>query len=231
MPFLYFDFSYLLLIPALLFGIWAQARVKSAYTKYSQVRNMRGYTGADTARMILEQNGIYDVRVQHISGSLTDNYNPVNKTLNLSDGVYDSATVAAVGIAAHEAGHAVQHAVGYFPIKVREAIIPVTKIGSWLYWPVILAGLLFSSQNLIDVGILLFSLIAVFQLVTLPVEFNASNRAIATIEKNEILLGQELSGAKSVLKAAALTYVAALVSSLAQVLRLVILFGGRNRRR
>ena len=231
MPFLYFDFSYLLLIPALLFGIWAQARVKSAYTKYSQVRNMRGYTGAETARMILEQNGIYDVRVQHIGGSLTDNYNPVNKTLNLSDGVYDSATVAAVGIAAHEAGHAVQHAVGYFPIKVREAIIPVTKIGSWLYWPVILAGLLFSSQNLIDVGILLFSLIAVFQLVTLPVEFNASNRAIATIEKNEILLGQELSGAKSVLKAAALTYVAALVSSLAQVLRLVILFGGRNRRR
>ncbi len=231
MPYLYFDFSYLLLIPALLFGIWAQARVKSAYTKYSQVRNMRGYTGADTARMILEQNGIYDVRVQHISGSLTDNYNPVNKTLNLSDGVYDSATVAAVGIAAHEAGHAVQHAVGYFPIKVREAIIPVTKIGSWLYWPVILAGLLFSSQNLIDVGILLFSLIAVFQLVTLPVEFNASNRAIATIEKNEILFGQELSGAKSVLKAAALTYVAALVSSLAQVLRLVILFGGRNRRR
>ncbi len=231
MPYLYFDFSYLLLIPALLFGIWAQARVKSAYTKYSQVRNMRGYTGADTARMILEQNGIYDVRVQHISGSLTDNYNPVNKTLNLSDGVYDSATVAAVGIAAHEAGHAVQHAVGYFPIKIREAIIPVTKIGSWLYWPVILAGLLFSSQNLIDVGILLFSLIAVFQLVTLPVEFNASNRAIATIEKNEVLLGQELSGAKSVLKAAALTYVAALVSSLAQVLRLVILFGGRNRRR
>lgn len=231
MPYLYFDFSYLLLIPALLFGIWAQARVKSAYTKYSQVRNMRGYTGADTARMILEQNGIYDVRVQHISGSLTDNYNPVNKTLNLSDGVYDSATVAAVGIAAHEAGHAVQHAAGYFPIKIREAIIPVTKIGSWLYWPVILAGLLFSSQNLIDVGILLFSLIAVFQLVTLPVEFNASNRAIATIEKNEVLLGQELSGAKSVLKAAALTYVAALVSSLAQVLRLVILFGGRNRRR
>ena len=230
MPYLYFDFTYLLLIPALLFGIWAQAKVKSAYTKYSRVRNMRGYTGADTARMILEQNGIYDVRVQHISGNLTDNYNPVNKTLNLSDGVYDSATVAAVGIAAHEAGHAVQHAVGYFPIKLREAIIPVTKIGSWLYWPVILIGLLFSSQNLIDVGILLFSLIAVFQLVTLPVEFNASNRAIATIEKNEVLYGQELSGARSVLRAAALTYVAALVSSLAQVLRLVILFGGRNRR-
>ena len=231
MPWFYIDYYYIILIvPALLFGLWAQSRVNSAYSKYSRVGNMRGYTGADAARMVLEQNGIYDVTIRRTSGKLTDHYDPRNKTINLSDGVYDTVSVAAVGIAAHEAGHAVQHAVGYFPIKVREAVIPITQIGSYLYFPIIILGIIFSYQPLVDAGIILFSFLAIFQLVTLPVEFNASNRAIATIERNDILYGEELRGAKSVLKAAALTYVAALVSSLAQLLRLMLIFGGRNRR-
>lgn len=231
MPYYYFDFTYIIfIIPALLFGFWAQFRVKSTYLRYSKVGTMRGYTGAETARYILEQNGIYDVTIRHITGNLTDNYNPKNKTLNLSDGVYGSSSVAAVGIAAHETGHAIQHAIGYFPIKLREAVIPVTQIGSWLYMPLLLVGMLFSSQSLIDIGILMFSMIAVFQFLTLPVEFNASNRAIQTIREGNILYGDEVSGARSVLKAAALTYVAALVSSLAQILRLLVLFGGSRRR-
>ncbi len=232
MPWFYLDYYYIILIvPALIFGLWAQSRVNSAYTKYSRVGNMRGYTGADAARFILEQNGIYDVTIRRISGKLTDHFDPRNKTINLSDGVYDSTSVAAVGIAAHEAGHAVQHAVGYFPIKVRETIIPITQIGSYIYFPIIILGIVFSYQPLVNAGIMLFSLIAVFQLVTLPVEFNASGRAIKTLDESDILYGDELRGAKSVLKAAALTYVAALVSSLAQLLRLVLIFGGNNRRK
>lgn len=231
MPYYYLDFSYIIFIlPALLFGLWAQLRVNTAFNKYSRIANSRGYTGAETAKYILEQNGIYDVTIRHISGNLTDNYNPKNKTINLSDSVYNSASVAAVGIAAHETGHAIQHAVSYFPIRLREMVIPVTQIGSWVYMPLLLLGMLFSSQTMIDVGIIMFSMIAVFQLITLPVEFNASNRAIKTIREGELLYGQELSGAKSVLKAAALTYVAALVSSLAQILRLMVLFGGSRRR-
>lgn len=231
MPYYYLDFSYIIFIlPALLFGLWAQFRVNTAFNKYSRIANSRGYTGAETAKYILEQNGIYDVTIRHISGNLTDNYNPKNKTINLSDSVYNSASVAAVGIAAHETGHAIQHAVSYFPIRLREMVIPVTQIGSWVYMPLLLLGMLFSSQTMIDVGIIMFSMIAVFQLITLPVEFNASNRAIKTIREGELLYGQELSGAKSVLKAAALTYVAALVSSLAQILRLMVLFGGSRRR-
>lgn len=231
MPYYYLDFSYIIFIlPALLFGLWAQLRVNTAFNKYSRIANSRGYTGAETAKYILEQNGIYDVTIRHISGNLTDNYNPKNKTINLSDSVYNSASVAAVGIAAHETGHAIQHAVSYFPIRLREMVIPVTQIGSWVYMPLLLLGMLFSSQTMIDVGIIMFSMIAVFQLITLPVEFNASNRAIKTIREGELLYGQELSGAKSVLKAAALTYVAALVSSLAQIFRLMVLFGGSRRR-
>ena len=178
----------------------------------------------------MEQNGIYDVTIRHIFGSLTDNFNPREKTINLSDEVYNSTSVAAIGVAAHETGHAIQHAVGYSPIKIREAIIPVTQVGSWMYFPIILLGLVFSSQTLLNVGILLFGTIALFQLVTLPVEFNASNRAIMTLQNNGILYGNEITGAKAVLRAAALTYVAALVSSLAQLLRLIVLFGGHRSR-
>ena len=229
MPY-FFDYYYIILIiPALLFGLWAQFRVKSAYARYSKVQNINGMTGADAARYVLEQNGVYDISINRIAGNLTDNYNPTNKTINLSDGVYSSTSVAAVGIAAHEAGHAVQHAVGYFPIKLREAIIPVTQVGSTLYLPIILLGLFFNSYSTITVGIILFASITAFQFVTLPVEFNASNRAIEAIENGNLLYGDELSGARSVLKAAALTYVAALVSSMAQLLRLVLMFGGRRR--
>ena len=223
------DITYIIfIIPALLFGIWAQISVQSAFSKYSRVPSARGYTGAEVAKLLLEQNGIYDVTIRHISGSLTDNFNPREKTLNLSDDVYNSTSVAAIGVAAHETGHAIQHAVGYRPIKWREAIIPVTQLGSWAYFPIILLGIVFSSQTLVNVGILLFATIALFQLVTLPVEFNASNRAIATLENNGILYGNEITGAKAVLRAAALTYVAALVSSLAQLLRLLVIFGGRR---
>ncbi|MBQ8789379.1 MAG: zinc metallopeptidase [Oscillospiraceae bacterium] len=231
MPFYYgFDIYYLILIvPALLFGLWAQSQVNTNFQKYSKIGTMRGMTGAQAAEYILQQNGIYDVEVRHISGHLSDNFNPKNKTINLSDSVYNSTSIAAIGVAAHEAGHAVQHAVNYKPIRIREMIIPVTQIGSWLYLPIIFVGFLFSSQYLVNLGIILFSTLAVFQLVTLPVEFNASDRAITTLAQSGILYGEEIDGAKKVLKAAALTYVAALVSSLAQLLRLIILFGGRRR--
>lgn len=232
MPYFYgFDITYFIfIIPALIFGLWAQISVKSAFSKHSRVSTARGITGAEAAKLILEQNGIYDVTIRHISGSLTDNFNPREKTINLSDEVYNSTSVAAIGVAAHETGHAIQHAVGYSPIKIREAIIPVTQVGSWMYFPIILLGLVFSSQTLLNVGILLFGTIALFQLVTLPVEFNASNRAIMTLQNNGILYGNEITGAKAVLRAAALTYVAALVSSLAQLLRLIVLFGGHRSR-
>ena len=232
MPYFYgIDITYFIfIIPALIFGLWAQISVKSAFSKYSRISTARGITGAEAAKLILERNGIYDVTIRHISGSLTDNFNPREKTINLSDEVYNSTSVAAIGVAAHETGHAIQHAVGYSPIKIREAIIPVTQVGSWMYFPIILLGLVFSSQTLLTVGILLFGTIALFQLVTLPVEFNASNRAIMTLQNNGILYGNEITGAKAVLRAAALTYVAALVSSLAQLLRLIVLFGGHRSR-
>ena len=225
-----FDIYYfILIIPALLFGLWAQSQVNANFQKFSRVGTMRGMTGAQAAEYILQQNGIYDVQIRHVSGHLSDNFNPRNKTINLSDSVYNSTSIAAIGVAAHEAGHAVQHAVNYAPIRIREMIIPVTQIGSWLYLPKIMVGFLFSSQALVNVGILLFSTLAIFQLVTLPVEFDASGRAIKTLESSGILYGEEITGAKKVLKAAALTYVAALVSSLAQLLRLILIFGGRRR--
>lgn len=225
-----FDIYYfILIIPALLFGLWAQSQVSTNFNKYSKVGTMRGMTGAEAAEYILRQNGIYDVQIHHISGNLTDNFNPRKKTISLSDSVYNSTSIAAIGVAAHEAGHAVQHAVNYAPIRIREIIIPVTQIGSWLYLPIIMVGFLFSSQSLVNIGILLFSTLAIFQLVTLPVEFNASDRAIKTLESSGILYGEEITGAKKVLRAAALTYVAALVSSLAQLLRLILIFGGRRR--
>lgn len=225
-----FDIYYfILIIPALLFGLWAQSQVNNNFSRYSQIETMRGMTGAQAAEYILRQNGIYDVQVRHISGHLSDNFNPKTKTVNLSDSVYGSTSIAAVGVAAHEAGHAVQHAVNYKPIRIREMIIPVTRIGSWLYLPILLIGVLFSSQGLVNAGILLFSTLAVFQLATLPVEFDASDRAIKTLSGSGILYGEEIDGAKRVLRAAALTYVAALVSSLAQLLRLILIFGGRRR--
>ena len=225
-----FDIYYfILIIPALLFGIWAQSQVNTNYQKYSQIRTMRGMTGAEAADYILRQNGIYNVSINQISGHLSDHFNPKTNAINLSESVYNSTSIAAIGVAAHEAGHAVQHAVNYKPIKIREMVIPVTQIGSWLYLPILLVGVFLSSQGLVNLGILLFSTLAIFQLVTLPVEFDASDRAIKTLSQSGILYGEEITGAKKVLRAAALTYVAALVSSLAQLLRLILIFGGRRR--
>ena len=225
-----FDIYYfILIIPALLFGIWAQNQVNTNYQKYSRIRTMRGMTGAEAADYILRQNGIYNVSINQISGHLSDHFNPKTNAINLSESVYNSTSIAAIGVAAHEAGHAVQHAVNYKPIKIREMVIPVTQIGSWLYLPILLVGVFISSQGLVNLGILLFSTLAIFQLVTLPVEFDASDRAIKTLSQSGILYGEEITGAKKVLRAAALTYVAALVSSLAQLLRLILIFGGRRR--
>lgn len=243
MPFYYyFDWSYLVLVvPALLFSLWASARVNSTFKKYSAMRNARGMTGAEAARAVLRANGVTDVRIEYVSGNLTDHYDPKNKVIRLSQDVYDAATPAAVGVAAHEAGHAAQYAANYLPIRIRAAIIPATNIGSKLSVPLIILGLLLPGLrifapyteffNLIAwIGVACYSLCVLFQLVTLPTEFNASRRAVAAIERCGLLLPEEQQGAKKVLKAAALTYVAALSASLAQLLRLIIIVGGRQRR-
>lgn len=243
MPFYYyFDWSYLVLVvPALLFSLWASARVNSTFKKYSAMRNARGMTGAEAARAVLNANGVTDVRIEYVSGNLTDHYDPKEKVIRLSQDVYDAATPAAVGVAAHEAGHAAQYAANYLPIRIRAAIIPATNIGSKLSVPLIILGLLLPGLrifapyteffNLIAwIGVACYSLCVLFQLVTLPTEFNASRRAVTAIERCGLLLPEEQQGAKKVLKAAALTYVAALSASLAQLLRLIIIVGGRQRR-
>ena len=226
-----FDPTYLLLVvPAIIISMIAQAKVKSAFSKYSKVYSIRKITGADVCRQILNENGLSHIKVEHVSGYLSDHYDPKNKVIRLSDRVYNSTSVAAIGVAAHEAGHAVQYGEGYFPIKVRNAIIPVTKIGSNLTMPLILIGLFTSIGFLINLGLILFMAVVIFQLVTLPVEFNASRRAISTIRDYGILELSEIKGAKSVLTAAAMTYVAALLVALANFLRLLILFGNRGKR-
>ncbi len=219
---------WMLIVPALLLAAWAQSQVKSSFNTYSRVYNRRGYTGAEVARMILDSNGLHHIRLERVSGSLTDHYDPKGQVIRLSDSVYGSTSVAALGVAAHEAGHAVQYAEGYGPIKLRTAIIPATQIGSQLAVPLVLLGFVFEMQPLVTAGILFYSLAAVFQLVTLPVEFNASSRAMAVLEQAAILEGEEVTGARKVLKAAALTYVAALITALAQLLRLIMV---ANRRR
>ena len=225
-----FDYTwYLLVLPAFLLALWAQLRVKTTYAKYSKIRSVRGRTAAEVARQILNDHGLTYVRVDQITGELTDNYDPRTNVVHLSQGVYNSTSIAAIGVAAHECGHAVQHAEEYGPLRLRSAIIPVTNIGSSLSIPIFFVGLLLNFPLLMSIGILLFGLVALFQLITLPVEFNASRRALATIEERGLLTGDETRGARRVLSAAALTYVAALASSLAQLLRLVIISRGRNR--
>ena len=224
------DSYYLILVlPAILFSLWAQMKVKSTFAKYERVRSYAGYTGAQIARRILDENGLYDIRVERVSGSLTDHYDPRAGVVRLSDSVYNSVSVAAVGVAAHETGHAVQHATNYAPLGIRNIIIPMTNIGSQLSMPLILLGLLLNSSNLIFIGIAAFSMMTLFQLITLPVEFNASARAVRTLSNGGMMSDEELSGTKKVLTAAALTYVAALLVSAMQLLRLIILFGGRRR--
>ena len=227
----YFDPTYILIIIAAIISLIAQWRVNSAFSKYSRVASMSGMTGAQAARMILQSNGINDVSVQRISGKLTDHYNPSTKVLNLSESVYGSTSVAAIGVAAHECGHAIQHVRGYFPLSLRTALVPVANIGSQLSWVFIIVGAILSfNQTLITIGIIMFSAAVLFQLVTLPVEFNASARALEQLESNGILYRDEVSQTRKVLSAAALTYVAAAATAILQLLRLIILFGGRGRR-
>lgn len=238
MPYSYYyygiDPTYILVLIGAVICMIASARVKSTYNKYSKYRSASGMTGAEAAQRILNTAGIYDVTIQHVSGNLTDHYNPSNKTLNLSDSVYGSTSVAAVGVAAHECGHAIQHQKNYVPLTLRAAIVPVANLGSTLAWPLILIGLLFSRNTgalFIDLGIICFSFAVIFQLVTLPVEFNASRRALRILGNQGILSESELPYTRKVLQAAALTYVASAASAILQLLRLILLFGGRDRDR
>ncbi len=230
MPYYFgFDATYLLIIVGAVICLIASARLKSTYAKYAKVRAMSGMTGAEAAERILQHSGIYDVRIEHVAGDLTDHYDPTNKVLRLSDTTYGARSVAAIGVAAHECGHAVQHAKNYSPLTIRKNMVPVVNIGSALSWPMILIGIFLGyNSTLIHLGIILFSLAVLFQLVTLPVEFNASSRALVLLKDTGILYTDEVKSARTVLKAAALTYVAGAASTLLQLLRLVILFGGRR---
>jgi len=219
-----------IMIPVLLFSFYCQIKVKRAFRRYSSVHAMCGMTGAQAAARLLQLNGITDVQIRQIGGTLTDYYDPKNKEICLSGDVYNATSVAAIGVACHEAGHACQHAQGYAPLKIRNAAIPATRIGSSLGIPLVLLGMVFTWRPLIMVGIVLYALVALFQLLTLPVEFNASRRALQTIESNQFLTEQEYRGAKKVLTAAALTYVAALASALVTLLRLLLLAGRSNDR-
>ena len=238
MPYAYyygFDWTYLaIILPCLILSLWASARVNSTFKRYSKQLSVRHITGAEAAQRVLRHNGVYGVRVQQVNGNLTDHFDPKANVIRLSDSVYNSTSTAAIGVACHEAGHAVQYAEEYFPIKIRAAIIPVTNFGSKLAMPLILAGILFSafgnfSYTLVYLGILCFALSLVFQLVTLPVEFNASRRAMTAIDDTEILSEDERKGARKTLTAAAMTYVAAAAVAFAQLLRLILLFGRRRR--
>ena len=219
----------ILLVPILLLSLYAQAAVSGNFSRYSKVTNRRGLTGAQAAAGVLRAHGITDVGIARCSGKLTDYYDPRNNTIFLSDSVYDAATVAAVGVAAHEAGHAVQYAVGYGPVKLRSALVKTTQFSSQASFIILMIGLVLYIQPILLLGIVLFGVVAFFQLVTLPVEFNASRRALAAIESRNLLTDDELRGARSVLRAAAMTYVAALLVSFAQLLRLIILYGNRRR--
>lgn len=224
------DIYYIVLVvPCIILAFWAQSRVNGTFNRYSKVKNRRGLTGAQAAEAVLRQNGVTGVRVEWVSGRLSDHFDPRTNTIRLSDDVYSSTSVASIGVAAHEAGHAVQYAVGYFPIQLRAAVIPLTQFGSMAAFPLILLGMFMNSGIMVDIGIWAFSLSTLFQLITLPVEVNASNRALAAIEEGGLLTAEEYPMAKKTLSAAAMTYVAALAVSLAQLLRLVLIFGGRNR--
>lgn len=238
MPYFYgFDWTYLVIVlPCLILSMWASNKVNSTFKRYSTQRSMRGITGAEAAQRVLRANGVTNVRIERVSGNLTDHFDPKTNVIRLSDSVHSNTSTAAIGVACHEAGHAVQYAQNYAPIKLRAAIVPFTNLGSQLAMPLILLGMVLTflgnfSYVLVYIGIACFSLSVIFQLVTLPVEFNASNRALRAIEQGNLLTDEELKGAKKTLSAAAMTYVAATAVAMAQLLRLVILFGGGNRRR
>ena len=233
--FWFYDYWYIVLVmPAVIFSIIASVKVNSTFEKYSKVRSSRGITGAEAARRVLDANGLYGVKIERVSGNLTDHFNPRDNTIYLSQSVHDNPSAAAIGVAAHEAGHAVQHAVGYLPIKIRSAIIPATNFASKLAIPLIILGLLLEASGFISlayVGVACFGMSTLFQLVTLPTEFNASRRALNAIESSGILARDEIGGARKVLSAAAMTYVAAFAVSLMQLLRLLLIVGGNSRRR
>ena len=225
--FFYDSYYLMLVVPAIIISLFAQMKVKSTYAKYSQVLSRNGRTAAEITRAILDMNGLQNVKIEQVAGSLSDHYDPRTNVIRLSDTVRSDISVASIGVAAHEAGHAVQYAVGYGPIKARNAFLPVANLGSKLSLPLILLGIIMAVEPLVSIGILLFSFVLVFQLITLPVEFNASRRALKTLSDNGILQGEELTGAKKVLSAAAMTYVAAALVSAMQLLRLLLI----NRRR
>ena len=233
--FYYIDWTYIVLVlPAMILALYAQNKVNSTFKKYSRVASRSGMTGAQAARRLMELNGIYDVSIERVSGNLTDHYDPSKKVLRLSDSVYSDTSVAAIGVAAHETGHAIQHARGYAPLTLRTVMVPLANLGSTLSMPLIFLGILFSfssrmGNSMINLGILLFGLSVVFTIITLPVEFNASRRAVACLGDSGILYDDEIGGVKKVLSAAAMTYVASTAVALANFLRLIIIFGGRRR--
>lgn len=232
MGYYYWDPTYILVVICAVICMIASARVKGTFNKYSQLRSMSGMNGAQVAQRVLQAAGIYDVQVRHVSGSLTDHYDPRTKTVNLSDPVYNATSVAALGVAAHECGHAIQHAKSYAPLSIRSALVPIANFGSMLAWPVILIGLLFNTRSsglIIDIGILLFSAAVLFQLVTLPVEFDASRRALVMLRTQGILADDELRYTRRVLKSAALTYVASAAAAILQLLRIILITNGRRR--
>lgn len=232
MGYYYWDPTYILVVIGAVICMIASARVKGTFNKYSQLRSMSGMNGAQVAQRVLQAAGIYDVQVRHVSGSLTDHYDPRTKTVNLSYPVYNATSVAALGVAAHECGHAIQHAKSYAPLSIRSALVPIANFGSMLAWPVILIGLLFNTRSsglIIDIGILLFSAAVLFQLVTLPVEFDASRRALVMLRTQGILADDELRYTRRVLKSAALTYVASAAAAILQLLRIILITNGRRR--
>lgn len=232
MGYYYWDPTYILVVIGAVICMIASARVKGTFNKYSQLRSMSGMNGAQVAQRVLQAAGIYDVQVRHVSGSLTDHYDPRTKTVNLSDPVYNATSVAALGVAAHECGHAIQHAKSYAPLSIRSALVPIANFGSMLAWPVILIGLFFNTRSsglIIDIGILLFSAAVLFQLVTLPVEFDASRRALVMLRTQGILADNELKYTRRVLKSAALTYVASAAAAILQLLRIILITNGRRR--
>ena len=232
-PFMmYWDWTYILIIIAAIISAVASMKVNTTFSRYSGVRAISGMTGAEAAQRILRSQGIMDVQVRHVSGNLTDHYDPRSKILNLSDSVYGSTSVAAIGVAAHECGHAVQHQVGYAPLNIRSTLVPIANFGQTISWPLILIGFLLNgsvSQMFLYAGVILFSAAVLFQLVTLPVEFNASSRALRLLQDNGILASDEIGKTRKVLSAAALTYVAGAIGAILQLLRLLILIGGRRR--
>ena len=232
MPYYYgFDWTYLILVlPCLILSLLASASVNSTFKKYSQQLSIRKITAEQAAQRVLASNGITNIRIERVSGNLTDHYSPNEKVLRLSDSVYGHTSVAALGVAAHECGHAIQHHVGYAPLKLRSLSVPVANLGSKLSWPLLLIGILLGFTSLAMLGVFLFSFVVLFQLITLPVEFNASRRAMTVLQEANILYGEELTGARKVLTAAALTYVAAVASSILQLLRLMMLVRRNDRR-